>query len=80
MHQVFDINQTPINVGDTVFVHFTTDSEIGIVVEITDSQTVNHPGYYVDVNINNQGPTGIPSYMIEVFKLKNFKGKMKGKS
>ncbi len=33
---------------------------------MTDSYTLNEPGYWVDVCIDNQGPEGMPSYMLEI--------------
>jgi hypothetical protein len=37
-----------------------------IVQPFLDSPTINEPGHWVDVNINNQGVEGIMSYILEV--------------
>jgi len=38
-----------------------------VVVEpFPDNPTVNAPGHWVDVNIDNAGPEGMPSYILEV--------------
>lgn len=78
MNQAFDMNGDEIKVNDTVMVHFDSGIETGTVTYITDHKTVNQPGIWVDVSINNQGGSGIPSYIIEVFKMNSFKFKMKG--
>lgn len=61
-----DRNGFRIYEDQSVLVHQDDGVRKGTVHEVTDSYTVNEPGYWVDVCIDNQGPEGIPSYMLEI--------------
>lgn len=64
---VVDRNGIEVKVGQRVLVHQDEGTREAVVVEpFLDSPTVNQPGHWVDVNIDNQGAEGIPSYILEV--------------
>ena len=63
---VFDKNGVEIKSGQHVLVHNDDQVRKAIVVEpFPDNPTVNAPGNWVDVNINNAGPEGMPSYVLD---------------
>lgn len=64
---VVDKNGLEIKPGQIVLVHQDEETRKAIVVKIfPDNPTVNFPGHWVDVIINDFGPEGIPSYILEV--------------
>lgn len=69
---VVDKNGIEIKSGQRVLVHQNEETREGIVVKpFPENPTVNHPGHWVDVNIQQQGPEGIPSYILEVINDNN---------
>jgi len=64
--RIVDRNGVAIKERQNVLVHQDDDTRQAVVVSLTDSRTVNHPGYWVDVNIGGRGPEGMPSYLLEV--------------
>jgi len=64
---VVDKNGVEIHPGQHVLVHQDSGTRRAVVVEpFPVSPTVNAPGHWVDVNIDNAGPEGMPSYILEV--------------
>ena len=64
---VVDKNGIEIKSGQNVLVHQDEETRMAVVVApFPDSPTVNAPGHWVDVNIDNAGPEGMPSYILEV--------------
>jgi len=64
---VVDKNGVEIKPNQNVLVHQDEGTRKAVVVEpFPDNPTVNAPGHWVDVNIDNAGPEGIPSYILEV--------------
>jgi hypothetical protein len=64
---VVDQKGIEITTGQKVLVHQDEGTRSAVVVAPwPDKPIVNHPGHWVDVNIDNQGPEGIPSYILEV--------------
>ena len=66
---VVDKNGVEIIPGQQVLVHQEEGTRRAVVVKpFLDSPTVNAPGHWVDVNIDNAGPEGMPSYILEVVR------------
>lgn len=64
---VIDRNGVEIKTGQVVLVHQDGRTRRAVVVEpFPDNPTVNAPGHWVDININNEGIEGMPSYILEV--------------
>ena len=64
---VVDRNGVEIKPGQNVLVHNDEGTREAIVVQLFRThQTLNSPGHWVDVNIDNAGPEGMPSYILEV--------------
>ncbi len=64
---VIDKNGVEIKPGQFVMVHQDEGIRGAVVVKpLPDNPTVNAPGHWVDVNIDNAGAEGIPSYILEV--------------
>lgn len=65
---IIDRNGLEIKVGQTVLIHTKLDDPQEAIVGrlFPDSPTVNEPGYWVDVRIDNHGSQGMPSYLLEV--------------
>ena len=66
---VVDKTGVEIIPGQQVLVHQEEGTRRAVVVKpFPDSPTVNAPGHWVDVNIDNAGPEGMPSYILEVVR------------
>jgi hypothetical protein len=64
---VVDKNGVEIEPGQNVLVYNDDGTREAIVVQpFPTHPTLNAPGHWVDVNIDNAGPQGIPSYILEV--------------
>lgn len=64
---VVDKNGVEIKPGQNVLVHNDEGTRIAVVVQpFASHPTINAPGHWVDVNIDNAGPQGMPSYILEV--------------
>ena len=64
---VVDKNGVRLQAGQTVNIHSDEGVRKAIVVEVFDATpTANRKGHWVDVNINEEGPQGMPSYLMEV--------------
>jgi hypothetical protein len=67
MNKVVGRNGVELKPGQKVLAHQNEGTREAIVVQVfSGSPTVNQVGHWVDVNINNQGLEGIPSYILEV--------------
>lgn len=67
MSRVVDKNGTEIQAGQIALVHQDEGTRAAVILEVyEDWPTVNAPGHWVDVSINNEGAEGIPSYILEV--------------
>jgi hypothetical protein len=66
---VVDKNGIEIKPGQNVLVHNDEGTRSAVVVQpFPENQTVNAAGHWVDVNIDNAGPQGMPSYILEVIE------------
>lgn len=64
---VVDKNGVELKPGQNVLVHNDEGTREAVVVKpFANNPTVNAPGHWVDVNIDNTGPQGMPSYILEV--------------
>lgn len=64
---VVDKNGVEIKIGQNVLVHNDDRIRNAVVVQpFQDWPTINAVGHWVDVNIDNRGPEGMPSYILEV--------------
>ena len=64
-----DMNGIELVTGQRVRVHCLEGVREGIVVKLfPDNRTIDQPGCWVDINIEGQGPEGIPSYILEVIE------------
>lgn len=66
---VVDKNGVELKAGQKVLVHQLEETREAIVIEpFPDNPTVNEVGHWVDINIDNAGIEGMPSYILEVIK------------
>lgn len=66
---VVDRHGVELRAGQRVLVIQDEETRSAVVVQpFPDQPTVNKPGHWVDVNIENRGPEGMPSYILEVCK------------
>jgi len=67
---VVDKNGIGIISGQKVLAHYDDGTRHGIVVKpFPDNPTINSPGHWVDISIENAGPEGVPSYILEVYEI-----------
>ena len=67
---VVDKNGVEIKSGQTVVVYSDKGTREAVVIKpYPGAPTVNAPGHWVDVTINNEGAEGMPSYLLEVSDL-----------
>lgn len=64
---VVDKNGVEIVAGQRVLVHQEEETREAVVLKpFPDAPTKNQEGHWVDINIDNQGAEGMPSYILEV--------------
>lgn len=65
---VVDKNGVELKAGQKVLVHQPEETREAIVIETFPDNPTIELGHWVDININNTGIEGMPSYLLEVIE------------